>query len=348
MLHEKNRYETDFVSFILEHEGLEVAGDRYGISHAGNFSVSTEDGQKNTVYMGRCPVEDGKVSVPWEKFFIKKDGGKNVTFTAFRQTAGKSAERGKENDMGIISALLSGGILIGKICQGISGALSSMVSDEKKGLAASTDNLEFDNLKFMMLKGSSDTQPKLYALNCSSDLKMVQFPADKNGNCLCYAVQGGEKVQIEDSVTAANPTDVVEISTSEDNSAADGFTAMKVLLNSLTIGSSAEVNVYGYRFAAEEDGIRILGGKASSLDYIALTSESGIRVTSTDSITPASVSDDLFPFSFKDCGLKTGDVLSGELHFTSASNALLLKNAIASESLTEEEKEFLTGIGVLK
>lgn len=360
----------DFLSVEPEESGIKVFSDRYGLSQIGCIQGKTFDGQAETLYSGYLGRNEDMFDFPWDRFFLEKKGVKDLQFTAeFERKAGRAAntadgyrqktyirknaesEEREVRNMGIISALLSGGILIGKICQGISGALSSMQTDEKNGLMASTDNLEFDDMKFIMLKGSENASARLYALNCSSDTKLIQFPPDQNGNCLSYEISGGEKAMIEDSVRAANPTDVAEISTMGESDAANGVPVVKVLLNGLKIGTAeAEIYVYGYRFRADGRGVWISGGKTSSVEYIDFSSESGIRVTSTNQIASETVSGEegmLFPFEFENYGLKDGDVLSGELHFTPAENSMKGNNTKLSEPLTEEEKDFLKKAGVL-
>lgn len=347
-----NALELDFFKAQIVAEGVKVLSNAYEMERLLWLQLSTDRGQADTVYRGEvCLDKEVIFPVDWSKLCLEDEGVRTIRFMGGFDKDNKQKE-GKK--MGFFSALLSGGILIGKICQGISSALSSMVADEQNGLMVSTNNLKFDDVSFLMAKGEGDQEAKLYALNCCADTKAIQFPPDASGNSLMCELPAMSKVPIGTQVQQANPTDVIEISTMEDVAqlAKNGKSpSAKILLNNLKIGDSgSQVFVYGFSFQADIGGIWIGGGSVSSVEYLSMTAKSGISLLYDDKIESGSTGEKgkLFPIDWNAYGLGVGDVLSGELHFSYAANSVPARNLIPAEPLTSAEKAFFLRQGILR
>ncbi len=258
--------------------------------------------------------------------------------------------------MGIISTLLSGGMLIGKVCQGLSKAFGNAYVDEKTGIRISVAETSLCGVKFFQSSNTNDSV-RSYAFNANSNYDVsVVFPNDAAGNGIAYDVPATEKVDITPDL-ATNHTPDKEIlvgpcalSNTQD-AASSRVPIMKLSLNNMAVGG-APVYISDYKISCDTSGIKVNSGSRGlgALKYFNMTSDTGVIINNQSSIdSSANGTDYSYNIDMDKLGLKKGDILNGQLHIEmSGSNMLTAFDTAKSEPLTEVEERALKALGVIK
>lgn len=258
--------------------------------------------------------------------------------------------------MGIISTLLSGGVLIGKVCQGLSKAFGSAYVDEKTGARISVAETALCGVKFFQ-GSSNDNSTKSYAFNSNTNYDVsVVFPNDAAGNGIAYDVPSTRKIDITGDLATNHSPDkeiLVGPCASSDMQAANAsqVPVMKLSLNNMTVGG-APVYISDYKISCDTSGFKVNSGSRSlgALKYFNMTSDTGVMLNSQSSIeSPANGSDYTYNIDMDKFGLKKGDILNGQLHIEmSGSDMLTAFDNTAAEPLTEVEERALRALGVIE
>lgn len=230
--------------------------------------------------------------------------------------------------MGFFSTLLSIGTCVGKVCQVVASSMSTVVEDEETGAALSSSALNYDNMMIGMYQGDTSEKLALHALNISSETKMIQMPPDDNDCSIMYRIPAGCKKNIEREVSrVTDPDDEMQISTVDEDASVSGGTggvAAKFRIKNLVYGKTdRSIDVYGYRFSTDADGLWVKDGNFAKLTFCGLDTQTGLRMTLTQSMQADKTTDDgsYFGLDLSKCGFREGDIMSGVLEFSVASDA---------------------------
>ena len=281
------------------------------------FLSSVEDAY--TQYIGDMTIADNERILPWKSTIFSTV----VEFDYKTIVVLKENEEGEECDMGLISTLLTGGILIGKVCQVIAGGISSLVTDEETGTRLSENYVSFDDMRIGMYSSPESSELKLYAFNCSNVEKTVQFPVDDNGNSLLYSIPATCKQELSSQLSnCKSPDGMLQLATVGNTSnAGDGVVSAKIHIENLIVGNlGSSINVYGYNISADTDGLLISGAASADMTYCELTAKSGIKITVMQDISPVAgdTQKNKYNLNFKDYGITQDDVLSGMIQFNTS------------------------------
>lgn len=258
--------------------------------------------------------------------------------------------------MGIISTLLSGGMLIGKVCQGLSKAFGNAYVDKETGMRVSVAETSLCGVKFFQSDNvNADTKSYAFNANTNYDVSVV-FPNDAAGNGIAYDVPATKKVDITPDL-ATNHTPDKEIlvgpcvSSNMQGAAAARAPIMKLSLSNMAVGG-APVCISDYKISCDTSGIKVNSGSRGlgALKYFNMTSDTGVLINNQSTIeSAANGTDYIYNIEMDKLGLKKGDILNGQLHIEmDASDNLTAFNNTQAEPLTEAEERALKALGVIE
>jgi len=258
--------------------------------------------------------------------------------------------------MGIISTLLSGGVLIGKVCQGLSKAFSSAYVDEKTGVRISVAETALCGVKFFQSVADQDSvKNKAFNSNTNYDVSVV-FPNDAAGNGIAYDIPATKTIDITgDLATNHAPDKEILVgpcaSVNLEDMTVSRVPVMKLSLNNMTVGG-APVYISDYKISCDTSGIKVNSGSRGlgALKYFNMTSNTGVLINNQSSIeSSANGTDYTYNIDMDKLGLKKGDILNGQIHIEmSGSDMLTAFNSTKAEPLTEVEERALRALGAIK
>lgn len=258
--------------------------------------------------------------------------------------------------MGIISTLLSGGVLIGKVCQGLSSAFGSAYVDSETGERIAVAETALCGVKFYQ---SVDKAGKVSnrALNSNTNYDVtVVFPNDAAGNGVSYDIPSTQKIDITGDLAADHAPDkeilVGPTRSSDSNEMTAGRAPlMKVSFNDLAVGG-APVYISDYKISCDTSGIKVNSAtrKLGALKYFNMTSDTGVLINDQSSVDTASNGADYtYDIELDKLGLKKGDILNGQLHIEIDSSDLQAAlNTSKAQPLTEVEKRAFKALGIIR
>lgn len=259
--------------------------------------------------------------------------------------------------MGIISTLLSGGVLIGKVCQGLSKALGNAYTDEETGIRVAVADTAICGVKFFQ-SGDSNGSAKNYAFNTNTDYDVsVVFPNDPSGNGIAYDLPTTTKIDITSDLSASHsPDKEILVGPSSAASGADEVSAsrapmMKLSLNNMVVGGSS-VCISDYKISCDTSGIKVNSGSRGlgALKYFDMTSDTGVLLSNQSSVEASADNgrDYVYSIDLGKLGLKKGDILNGQIHIEmSGSDMLTAFDSSLAEPLTETEERAFRALGVM-
>lgn len=103
--------------------------------------------------------------------------------------------------MSILSTLLTGGTIIGKICQSLSDTLSA--TDQVTGIKVSLSRMNIGGVKFFRSNAENINTMRTYAFNSNeTGRQCVAFPnINENGGGASLLINGSDKVPIDNFIT---------------------------------------------------------------------------------------------------------------------------------------------------
>lgn len=261
--------------------------------------------------------------------------------------------------MSIISSLLTGGALIGKVCQTLSEALKNYHVDEVTGYKMAVSDLTVAGVRFMQSNaGTTDgKEMKCYAFNGNADYDVsLVFPNESSGNGIAYDLPATMKQNITPELEVEHsPTKEILIGPYQESSDAIKAGAvrrpvMKLSLNNMKVNGEP-VTVSDYRISCDSSGIKIQSGSRAlgNMTYLNMSSNTGAMLYNQNSIE-AEGSDAMeyrYGLNLKDSDFQDGDVLSGQIHVEMADDGLTLFSN-AAEPLHEAEERYLRKLGILQ
>lgn len=260
--------------------------------------------------------------------------------------------------MGIISTLLSGGALIGKICQSLSKAFGSAYTDEETGVRIAVAETSLCGVKFYQSSDTSDAVKNCaFNSNTGYDVSVV-FPNDSAGNGIAYDIPATKKIDITGDL-ATNHTPDKEILVAPCSSAANLSDAsasrtpvMKLSLNNMMVGG-APVCISDYKISCDTSGIKVNSGSRGlgAMKYFNMTSDTGVLLSNQSSIEASADNGTDYNYNIEmdKFGLKKGDILNGQIHIEmSGSDMITAYDNTLAEPLTEAEERCFKALGIIK
>lgn len=251
--------------------------------------------------------------------------------------------------MGIISTLISGGALVGKICQALSDSMKTVRDEESGTILELAEEYECCGLKMMKV----NSEP--YMLNTLSKPMDVTIPNVAAGNTLTYTLEAGTKQHIGELVKSdISPETEMLIGPVEEEGikgASNGNgNSVKLGFNKLSIGGDA-VYVGGYGITMTEDEITVTTNDVlPTLNYINLRNDKGSSIVNLEQVARKleKGGSNTFRVPLRECGFAKGDIVSGSMYFSidGYKKDFLLKNSRGCEPLTEGERRCLEMLGV--
>lgn len=259
--------------------------------------------------------------------------------------------------MGIISTLLSGGVLIGKVCQGLSSAFGQSYTDEKTGERITVSITQVCGVKFFQ-SASVANDSKNYAFNTNSNYDVsVVFPNDSSGNGVAYDIPATMKIDVTGDL-ATNHTPDKEIligpccdSANADKTAAKHTPIIKLSLNNMKIGGDP-VYISDYGISCDTEGIKVKSQTRDlgALSYFNMISDTGVLLSNQSSIdkSESNGGEYTYKIDMEKFGLKKGDILNGQIHIEmGADNNGSVFGSSLAEPLTETEKRCFKKLGII-
>lgn len=254
--------------------------------------------------------------------------------------------------MGILSTLITGGIMVGKVCQTIAGALGNAYMDKETGDVVAVGDTEICGVKFFQ-SGTSNGTMNSYAFNSNTQSNaVVVFPNDENGNGVAYEIPPTLKVTISPELNDSQSPDK-EILCSTTTNTAQGAAAylpmVKLSLNNLKIGGSP-IKISDYQISAAKSGLQVISSRPiGAIKHLNMVSNSGISLNCQSDID-AETQNGTFGYAIDlgGAGLRDGDDLSGQLHIEMKADGGQVFSSAKAEPLTPAEERAFRKLGILK
>lgn len=264
--------------------------------------------------------------------------------------------------MGIISTLLTGGTIVGKVCQALSSALTKSVK-LSNGSNIIAPDLVVGGGKFIKSDDNTEHVMKTYLFNPTSSYMSLSMPDVGGTGAIEYVVKPTEKLPIDDCLKGNVEPDaemmIGPVSSPTDAGVGDvKDAAVKLALKNLTIGGPA-VNVAGFEFEASTTGLLITGGAIAILSvvYFFMRGRRGVTAENWQELQAvpleAGGKNDgktyKVDIDFAALGFENGETLDDvKIFLSTSSDALTASKRISrSEPLTEAEMEYFKSINLL-
>jgi hypothetical protein len=256
--------------------------------------------------------------------------------------------------MSIINALLTGGILIGKICQALGGSDSKVYFDEASGLtvvgAVSAGGVKFYRTVF------PNGQSGVYAFNPDTTSPvMVTVPNDANQSGITYIIQPTEKLAFgeADSPLVSPLTNVLagQILVPSSSDAGPNPSLFKLAFRGLNAHGYVNVGSFSLSCTTTQLSIVTTALTATAINYLQLRSDKGVSVTNQKPISPEPPSKttagvditQIFDIDFASLGFDMEkDTIDGEitLEASPSKEKLAMLSKLPSEPLHPAEQKF--------
>lgn len=264
--------------------------------------------------------------------------------------------------MGIISALLTGGTIVGKVCQALSSGLTKSVK-LSNGSNIIAPDLVVGGGRFIKSDDNTEHVMKTYLFNPTSSYMSLSMPDVGGTGAIEYVVKPTEKLPIDDCLKGNVEPDAEMMIGPISSPVNGGFgdvkdAAVKLALKNLTIGGPA-LNVAGFEFEASTTGLLITGGTIAilSIVYFFMKGRRGVTAENRQEVPAVQVSTNekngsrtyRVDIDFIALGFESGETLDDvKIFLSTGSDSLEAANRISrSESLTEAEKEYFKSINLL-
>jgi len=260
--------------------------------------------------------------------------------------------------MGIISTLLTGGVLIGKVCQGLSKAFGQSYTDDETGVRIAVSETSICGVKFFQsVSARSDTKNYAFNSNSGYDVSVV-FPNDSSGNGVAYDVPATWRIDVTgDLATNHAPDKEILIgpccnSSGADTQASNRLPMVKLSLNNMKVGGDP-VYISDYSVSCDTDGIKVKSQTRDlgAMTYFNMSSDTGVLLSNQSSVEKSLSNGGNYTYNInmEKFGLKKGDILSGQIHIEMAdSNTRSVYGCSLAEPLTDAEERCFKALGIIK
>lgn len=256
--------------------------------------------------------------------------------------------------MSIINGLLTGGVLIGKICQALGGFSSEKKFTHQATGISITGEVTSGGVTFYRkeLNGTS----MIYAANPSTkSYATIVIPNEGDNGGVTYflnplstiAFAEAESVDISPMVNVT--TGLTDNISSFNNSTAGKGSLLKLAFNGLKIGKNLSIG--SFKLSCNTTQLIIVSSQISilSLNYLWLESDKGISASSQNTIKPdeslGGPSQQTFTIDFMSIGIDPkNDLMDGQITFetNSESSDLSLLSKIPSQPFDAAELEYFS------
>lgn len=257
---------------------------------------------------------------------------------------------------GLLNGLLTGGILIGKVCQALGGAQNSKTYVDQESGVAVTGDVSSGGVKFF--RSNASGQSTVYAFNPdTSSPAMVTIPNQSDSSGVTYIIEPTQKVPVGevDSPLVSPMVNVTTGSTAAPSASLDTEGAPKSLFKlafaGLRLGKT--VNVGSFKLSCTTLQLTIFSTHitATALTYLWLRSDKGVTATNQNPVQPTSQTgmnadgevEQHFAIDFASLGIDiSSDTIEGQVTLEAASsgNGLATLSKVPSEPLHPAEREF--------
>lgn len=185
--------------------------------------------------------------------------------------------------MGIISTLLTGGTIVGRVCQALSSALSTSVN-LSNGCSIVDSQLVVGGGRFIKSDDNNEHVMKTYLFNPTAEYMTLSMPNVGGIGAIEYVVKPTEKLPIDDCLKGnvepdaeilVGPVSGGAKTIGNENDILDA--AIKLIINDLKIGGG-EVSVGGFRINATPSGLLIVSGAITIVSVVYFYARSNHRV----------------------------------------------------------------------
>jgi hypothetical protein len=255
---------------------------------------------------------------------------------------------------GLINGLLTGGILIGKICQALGGGPNSKVYvDEESGVTV-VGEVSSGGVKFF--RSDSSGESVVYAFNPdTSSPVMVTIPNEEDASGVTYIIPSTQKVPIGevDSPLVSPTLNVTTGPTVIPSSSPDMGPKNVIKLSFSGLKLDKLVNVGSFKLSCNTTQLVIVSAAISinTLTYMYLKSDKGVTVSNQNQIPPTPPTatnavgevEQRFDIDFASLGIDlSADTIEGQLTLEAdpSGDKLLKLSKMPSEPLHAAEQEF--------
>lgn len=148
--------------------------------------------------------------------------------------------------MSILSTLLTGGTIVGKICQSLASALSA--ADDATGIKVSLSTINLGGVKFMRSNAEDLHTMKTYAFNSNTEGKQsIAFPNIGDAGSVSFLLGPTQKIAIDNFLTDNVPPDTSVVLGPATQTVTDGMVAddaesiIRLVVNNLTLNNGAAI-----------------------------------------------------------------------------------------------------------
>lgn len=264
--------------------------------------------------------------------------------------------------MGIISALLTGGTIVGKVCQALSSAISN-ADTLSNGSKIIDPNLIVGGARFIKSDDNNEHVMKTYLFNPTGSYISLAMPNLGDGEAIEYVVKPIDKLPIDECL-AKNVSPDTSMMVGPISSPSAGQSddvkdaAIKLSFNGLTLNGTVK-SVAGFTFEATTTGLLVAGGVTALLGivYFYFRGRRGVTAESLNNIPlkrkiDSSSNEVEYEASidFEELGFDPGETFDEvKIFFSVQTDVLTLeRRAIHSQPLTPAEMEYFKAKNILK
>ena len=150
--------------------------------------------------------------------------------------------------MSILSTLLTGGTVVGKICQSLASALSA--TDDATGIKVSLSAMNIGGVKFMRSNAEDRNTMRTYAFNSNTEGEQsIAFPNIGDAGSASFLLGPTQKIAIDNFLTDNVPPDTSVVlgpatnTVTNGTAANDGGNVMRFIVKNLTLSKAPSVGL---------------------------------------------------------------------------------------------------------
>ena len=261
---------------------------------------------------------------------------------------------------GLISGLLTGGILIGKICQALVGGQNSKRYVDRESGVTVLGSVSSGGVMFY--RSDSSGELKTYAYNPHPETcATVTIPNELDAVGVMYSIPGAMQVEIGE-VDSPNVSPAVNVTTGITKDASKSQdpegpskSLAKLAFSNLSIGKTVRVGSFTLSCTTAQLTIVTTGFTATAISYLSVRSDKGVSATNENPIKPTSQAgmsaagsgEDVtmhFPIDFASLGFDMNiDTIEGQVTLEAAgasADDLAKLSKVPAKPLHPAEREF--------
>lgn len=259
--------------------------------------------------------------------------------------------------MSIFNALLTGGILIGKVCQALSpGAAVKYVHTE----SGETIFGEVNAAGVKFYRKESEGKSTIWAFNTStSSSASITVPNSGSDSGLTYMIPPTQTIAFAEAESqAVSPSTNIIVGLTNDGAPTGDRLGMpnplfRLAFSGLKVGNI--VNIGSFKLSCTTTQLVVVSTQitATAMTYMHFNSDKGVSITNQSRIVPEDKvslgegGEVRFTIGFNELGINpTVDTISGEATFevSNSTKALLAQSAVLARPLNEAERAYFSNV----